>query len=180
MARPSFATLGPEGSNHDLVLRAYLDREGLNAGLVFCADFEAALAACAEGVADRLFICAAHGRCGHVIGRAQYGLGLKISDVFLSESQPLAILHRQERPRTIALHPATRSYADLGLYEEVIEVASTVAAAEGLMAGRWDAALTAARMAQNGLTIAQTISAPRDAWLVLGGAEKAPVWTLSD
>ncbi len=178
MTEPTFGTLGPEGSNHDLVLRAHLKRNGITARIVLFESFESALEACTTGAVDRLFICAAHGQCADVIGKAQYSLGLKITDVFLVESQPLAILHRVENPKSIALHPATRSYADLDGYDEVIEVASTVAAAEGLQAGTWDAALTAERFAGNGLTIAQAIAPPRDAWLVLGGPETVRVWTL--
>ena len=76
------------------------------------------------------------------------------------------------------MHPATRVYADLGSYEEVNEVTSTVAAANGLKEGAWDAALTATRFAEDGLVIAQDIPAPRDAWLVLGGSARSPVWGL--
>ncbi|WP_100164562.1 hypothetical protein [Pseudooceanicola lipolyticus] len=178
MASSTFATLGPEGSNHHLVLQAYLEREEIAATPLLCDDFGAVLQACTRDAADHIFICAAHGRCGEVVGAAQYKLGLKITDVFVAESQPLAILHRKERPRSIALHPATREYASLSAYEEVIEVSSTVAAAEGLRAGAWDAALTATRFAGDGLTIARHIPPPRDAWLVLGGVDRSTVWKL--
>ena len=180
MAEPVFATLGPAGSNHDLVLQAYLSRSNLAARILLCEDFEAVLQACTEARASRILICAAHGSCGHVVGTAQYRLGLKITDVFLAESQPLAILHRTTAPETIALHPATRNYAALDGYTRVIEVGSTVAAAKGLINGEWDAALTAARFATHDLKVAQTIDPPRDAWLVLGGDDRAAVWTLGE
>ena len=46
-----------------------------------------------------------------------------------------------------------------------------VAAAEGLLAGKWPSALTAARFAEEGhLRIDRHIPPPRDAWLVLGHA----------
>ncbi|MEX0340913.1 MAG: hypothetical protein AB3N11_17965 [Arenibacterium sp.] len=178
MDRLKFATLGPEGSNHHLVLNAYLARENLVADMHLCDDFDAVLEACMRGAANRIFICTAHDRCGHVVGAAQYRLGLKITDVFISESQPLAILHRTDRPTSIALHPATRGYTDLSAYRDVIEVASTVAAADGLRTGAWDAALTAARFAEDGLTVVKTLPPPRDAWLVLGGADRAAIWAL--
>ena len=178
MADAAFATLGPAGSNHDLVLQAYLAREEIGAGITYCEDFDEALAACAWGRSNRIFICAAHHSCGHVVGVAQYRLGLSISEVFLAESQPLAILHRIARPQTIALHPATRDYADLNAYETVLEVASTVAAGEGLAKGQWDAALCPARFKAEGFTIERQIAPPRDAWLVLGGDATQPVWRL--
>lgn len=178
MARPNFATLGPEGSNHDLVLQDYLDRENVIANRLLFKDFDTVLKACEGGTTDRIFICAAHSSCAQVVGTAQYQLDMKISDVFVCESQSLAILHRTEFPKSIALHPATREYANLGAYRDVIEVSSTVEAAEGLRAGQWDAALTAADYADDDLTIALNISPPRDAWLVLGGDEKSPIWKL--
>ena len=172
------ATLGPKGSNHDLVLQGYLARESISATILLCADFEEALSACAGQSADCIMICAAHPSCGHIVGAAQYRLGLFITDVFVSESQKLAIVHRTEPARTIALHPATRSYTDLSAYTHVIEVSSTVAAGEGLRAGKWDAALTTTRFAKDGRRIAQHIPPPRDAWLVLGGEDRTSVWSL--
>jgi len=179
MTRSIFATLGPSGSNHDLVLQEYLRREDIVAGRLLCVDFDATLEACADGAADRIFICAAHDSSGHIVGAAQYKLDLKITHVFISESQPLAILHRVNRPKSIALHPATREYTSLSAYHHVIEVNSTVAAAEGLIAGEWDAALTASRFAGDDFVIVKNVSSPRDAWLVLGGDDRSPIWTLS-
>ena len=169
MTNPVYATLGPAGSNHDLVLGAYLAREDIAATQLLCDDFDDALEACKSGHAHRIMICAAHPSCGFVIGTAQYKLNLKIADVFLSESQALAILSSVETPKTIGLHPSTRSYTDLSAFETVIEVSSTIEAAKGLKAGKWEAALTAARFADETSTLLQNIDPPRDAWLVLGG-----------
>lgn len=179
MSATKYVTLGPAGSNHDLVLRDYLRREDLTGAALLCDDFDRALEACACGAAHRILICAAHGDCGRVVGVAQYRFNLRVTDVFLAESQPLAILHKADKPKSIALHPATRTYADLSDYDEVIEVASTVAAAEGLAKGDWDAALTAVRFATAEMTVAHQISPPRDAWLVLGGEDRREVWTLA-
>lgn len=164
-----FATLGPKGSNHDFVLRRYLRHLDLAAGVKLCTDFDEALNACETGKANRILICAAHGSCPHVVGTAQYSLGLTISDVFISASQPLAILTHVDRPISIALHPSTRPYTSLTSFERVIEVGSTVEAAEGLRARKWDAALTAARFASGDIRTLEDIAAPLDAWLAIGG-----------
>lgn len=179
MGDPVFATLGPSGSNHDLVLNDYKTCNQIAGEVRLCPDFDEVLQICATGEADHILICAAHGSCAKVVGEAQYRLGLKITDVFICESQPLAILHRAETPTSIGLHPATRSYADLSSYDRVFDVASTVEAAAGLRDGRWDAALTARRFADSDLKLVKAIGPPRDAWLVLSRTEKMPVRTLS-
>ena len=174
-----FAKLEPEGSNHALVLQNYLACAAITGKRLLYPEFDTALVACALGRSNRLLICAAHASSVHVVGMAQNQLGMKITDVFLSESQPIAILHCTRRPQTIALHPATRDYADLNIYAEVVEVTSTVAAAEGLIPGRWDAAPTAVRFAGDGMTVAQHFSPLRDAWFVLSGEDWSPVWRLT-
>ncbi|MEO1143723.1 MAG: hypothetical protein AAFW66_15510 [Pseudomonadota bacterium] len=178
MAKPTFATLGPEGSNHDLILQDYIDREKMPADRLLFEDFNNVLKACETGAANHVLICAVHNSCSKVVARAQYQLDMKITDVFVSESQLLAVLHRTANPRSLALHTATREYTNISSYENVIEVSSTVEAAEGLRAGKWDAALTAARFQSGELTKVLDIPPPRDAWLILGGKDKCPIWTL--
>lgn len=167
----TYATLGPPGTNHDLVLRTYLQAKSNDTTIELYDDFDAALAACAAGQATHLVICAAHPDVGRIVSAAQYAHGILLIDSFIAESQPLAILTGKgiPNPRTIALHPATREYADLSQYQTVHQVASTVAAYEGLQQGRWDSALTAARFASEAdVVITTRIAPPRDAWLILG------------
>ena len=168
------ATLGPAGSNHEMVACRYCRARGApEADILLCGDFTEALEAFAAGNAGYVLICAVHPDCADVVGRGQYELGLDILDMFIAESQPLAILTRTDAPEpgTIALHPATESYTDLSAWDEKIHVSSIVAAAEGLLAGKWPSALTAARFAEEGhLRIDRHIPPPRDAWLVLGHA----------
>ncbi|MET1415245.1 hypothetical protein ABVF61_23430 [Roseibium sp. HPY-6] len=104
---------------------------------------------CVQRDATHLMICAAHPAASETVALAQYSHGILLTDTFIATSEPLAVLRRSDANsmRTIALHPATRPYTPLSEFEDVIEVASTVAAFEGLLQGKWDSALTQRRYA---------------------------------
>lgn len=165
-----YVTLGPEGTNHDFVLRNYLHERGSRARVIHAPDATRMLEHCVHGDATHLMICAAHPAAAETVAKAQYAHGILLTDTFIATSQPLAILSRSavEHPRTIALHPATRSYTSLAEFDEVIEVSSTVAAFEGLRKSNWDCALTLRRYADTGdVKMVRSVDAARDAWLVL-------------
>lgn len=165
-----YATLGPEGTNHDFVLRNHLRERRIKAQILYAADASGMLGRCVEGDATHLMICAAHPDAAEMVAIAQYVHGILLTDTFIASSAALAVLRRSdiERPKTIALHPATRPYTTLSEFDEVIEVKSTVAAFEGLLQGKWDSALTQHRYADaEGVVIVRPIEAARDAWLVL-------------
>ncbi|MEM9603544.1 MAG: hypothetical protein AAGA11_11820, partial [Pseudomonadota bacterium] len=142
-----YATLGPEGTNHDTVLRAWLSAADTAAKIALHDDLTDALAACAGGTADHVFLCAAHPAASRLVSEAQYKHGILLSHCFIAESQPLALLCRSDTVTldTVALHPATRHYTDLAAFDSVFEVNSTVEAYRGMLDGRWPCALTAAR-----------------------------------
>ncbi|WP_434052219.1 MAG: hypothetical protein RDA78_23630 [Roseibium sp.] len=163
-------TLGPEGTNHDFVLRNHLRERGCRARILHAADASSMLAHCVRGDASHMMICAAHPDAAETVAIAQYAHGILLTDIFIAESYPLAILSRAdiETCRTIALHPATRPYTSLSLLDEVFELTSTVAAFEGLLQGKWDSALTQRRYAENeAVKMVRPVDAARDAWLVL-------------
>lgn len=165
-----YVTLGPEGTNHDFVLRNYLHERGSRARVIHATDAARMLEHCVRGDATHLMICAAHPAAAETVATAQYAHGILLTDTFIATSQPLAILTRSavEHPRTIALHPATRSYTSLSEFDEIIDVMSTVAAFEGLLQGNWDSALTLRRYAETGdVKMVRPVDAARDAWLVL-------------
>lgn len=165
-----YVTLGPEGTNHDFVLRNHLRERSSAARVIHAPDAKAMLAYCVRGEATHMMICAAHPEAAEIVATAQYAHGILLTDTFIAASEPLAILSRSdaECPGTIALHPATRPYTSLSEFDKVIEVRSTVAAFEGLQRGEWDCALTQRRYAgTRGLKLVRTIDAARDAWLVL-------------
>ena len=163
-----FATLGPAGSNHAFVLERYLTRHyarnseqhatGAAAGRssgrsgaraiggiqtrlfpAFPDAFEALLA----GQVDRVLQCTAHFSHAECVGRFMHR-AFPV-DTFIASSRPLALLASTSvaKPRTVALQPATRHYTDLTAFAEQIEVETVVAAAEGLLAGSFDAAICA-------------------------------------
>ncbi|WP_299471188.1 hypothetical protein [uncultured Roseibium sp.] len=165
-----YVTLGREGTNHDFVLRNHLRERRSKAQILYAADASGMLERCVKGDATHLMICAAHPDAAEMVAIAQYVHGILLTDTFIASSEALAVLRRSdiERPRTIALHPATRPYMTLSEFDEVIEVNSTVAAFEGLLQRNWDSALTQRRYANaNGVMIVRPIEAARDAWLVL-------------
>jgi hypothetical protein len=168
----AFATLGPAGSNHELVTRRYADFLGLgSARIELVVEFAAAVELLRDGRVDCIVQCAAHPDVAWTIGANR--AFLFVIDTFVAPGRPLAILTRADvaTPSTIAFHPATRSYANLDRWEHRVEEQSTVAVAEGLLSGRYDSGITALEVVDahpGRLRIDATIGAVDDAWLVYG------------
>ncbi|WP_111413899.1 hypothetical protein [Billgrantia lactosivorans] len=171
------ATLGPEGSNHLLVLRRYLDARGpAGAEIRPFADFPAAFAALVAGEVDRVLQCTAHFSHADCVGR--YMHRAFPVDVFVAGSHPLALLARRgvDSPRRVARQPATRYYTDLSGFEEEIDAATTVAVAEGLLAGRFEAGICALEVLEQHpreLRLIEALGPALDVW-VLYGTEPLP------
>ena len=139
-----FATLGPAGSNHALVLRRYVERRGYQgARIQLFETFDAAFAALLEGRVDRLLQCTAHFSHAEWVGRSMHR-AFPV-DAFVAASRPLALLARHEvaTPRCVGLQPATRHYTDLSRFAEQRELPTIVDVAEALLAGELDAGLCA-------------------------------------
>lgn len=138
------ATLGPEASNHMLVLGRYLEARGLaEAEVRLFDDFPAAFAALAAGEVDRVLQCTAHFSHADCVGR--YMHRVFPVDVVIAGSHPLALIARRDiaAPRQVARQPATRYYTDLSRFIEQVDAPTTVAVAEGLLAGRFEAGVCA-------------------------------------
>ncbi len=174
MNPPVFVTLGPAGTNHDQVTRTYLAFRDLAASpVLFVEDFDDALALVDHGDADYILICGVHPQCAATVGKGSFAHGIHVMDVFISPSQPLAIVSRIgiEAPRSLALQPATESYTDLSAWPEKVYEGSILAVAEGLLAGRWDSGITLLKIAEENpdrLRVDRPIGSPDDPWLVLG------------
>jgi hypothetical protein len=170
-----FVTLGPDGTNHDLVTRRYLTFHGLHSASVALAfDFDAALALMAAGEADHMIQCAVHPALGRIVAEAHFRHGISIIDTFISPSHPLAIIARQDVsvPSTLALHAATRDYVDLSEWPELIDAPATAEVATGLLEGRYEAgicALSLAREHPERFRVLQDLGTVDDAWVVFGG-----------
>ncbi|MDP6708376.1 MAG: hypothetical protein QF893_18690 [Alphaproteobacteria bacterium] len=170
----TFATLGPSGSNHELVTRAYLRFHGLDdEEIVLVESFAKALALMAAGEVAHEIQVAVHPETTETVARAHFRHGIHVIDTFISASHPLAILTRQEvaRPRTLALQPATKEYADTSRWETFIPETSTATVAAGLLAGRYDSGLTWAHLADQHpgrFRIDEEIGTVDDPWIVYG------------
>lgn len=165
-----FATLGPTGSNHELVLGRYLRARGLEEARIQLFDaFPPAFEALAAGEADYVLQVTAHPTHSDCVGR--YMHRAFIVDTFIAASKPLAILTRTdvEKPASLGLQPATRHYADLSAWSTQIEEPSIVKVAEGLLEGRYDSGITAEEIADRHpgrLRIDRPLGAALDAWVL--------------
>lgn len=169
-----FATLGPEGSNHELVTRHYLSLHGLSgAELLLIDDFEAGLSLMTEGKINHMVQAAAHSQTAAILATAYFRHQIHAVDSFIAPSHPLAILTRSEvgTPLTLALQPATRDYADLSRWPALIEESSTVAVGLGLLAGRYDSGITMLELAEahpGRFRVEAELGTVDDPWIVYG------------
>ena len=171
---PIFVTLGPVGTNHEMVTKAYADfRELWDTQVLLVDDFIDALDMVATGKADYLLICGVHPQFAAIVGKGSFVSGVHVVDVFISASQPLGIVSRKDvvQPKTIALQPATASYADLSAWPEKIHVGSIIEVADGILEGRFDSGLTNLKVAHENpdiLRIERELGSPDDPWIVMG------------
>ena len=172
--RPRFVTLGPAGTNHDLVTRNYQAFHGLaDAEVVLVDDFGEGLAMLAARQADFMVQVAVHPDCAATVSKAHFDHGIHIVDVFISPSRELGILTRAEvaRPKRLALQPATSGYADLSAWPEHVPAGSIMRVAESLLDGTVDSGLTALELAERHperFRIDAVIGTVDDPWLVYG------------
>ncbi len=171
---PRFITLGPLGTNHDLVTRRYIAfRDLTEARIDYVENFLVGLEMIYACDADFMVQAAVHPDCASIIAQAHFTYGIHLVDTFISPSKPLAILTRVEveDPKSLALQPATRDYADLSPWLEHIPVGSIVRVAEGLLAGRYDSGLTSLELAEQHpgrFRVEQDLGSVDDPWLVFG------------
>ena len=107
-------TLGPQGTNHDLVAQRYLRHVGATAhDLLLADDFDTAASHLLDGRAQAMLQCAAHPDVARIVGT--HAGRLHVVDSFIAPGQPLALLVRTDvaQPSSVGLHPATRHYTDL-------------------------------------------------------------------
>ncbi|MCE9680926.1 hypothetical protein [Halomonas alkalisoli] len=167
-----FATLGPEGNNHVLVLRRYLEARGpADAEVRLFDDFPAAFAALVAGEVGRVLQCTAHFSHADCVGR--YMHRVFPVDVFVAGSHPLALLARRDiaEPRRVARQPATRYYTDLSSFDEEIDAPTTVAVAEGLVEGRFEAGICARQVLEqhpDELRLIEELGPALDVWVLYG------------
>lgn len=171
---PVFVTLGPAGTNHELVTKNCLSFRGLeHASVNLIDDFYEGLEMMSDDRADFMLQAAVHPDCAGVVAKAHFKYGVSVIDTFISPSKELAIVTRKEieQPKTLALQPATAGYADLSGWSELIHVSSIMRIAEGLLEGCYDSGLTTLEFAEKHperLRIDVRIGTVDDPWVVYG------------
>jgi len=175
MAAPTpfvFATLGPEGSNHEINVRRYLAFRGLSHARVDCLpDFDLAFEHLLDGRADFVVQACLHPQVGACIGR--HHPRCRLVDCFLGPTAPMGVLThaQQEAPRTLGLMPSTRVYFDASRWPTQVELSSGPEVARLLLAGDIDSGFTDLSLADRhpGLfRIELDVGAVDMAWLVYG------------
>lgn len=173
-AGPVFVTLGPSGTNHELVTRNYLAFRGIEPARFHLIDeFHEGLKMMADGRADFMVQVAVHPDCADIVATAHFEYGIHVVDAFISPSKDLGVLTRKEveTPKSLALQPATRNYVDLERWEEFIHVSSIMRIAEGLLGGKYDSGLTTLELAEqhpDRLRVDVRIGTVDDPWIVFG------------
>ena len=169
----TFATLGPSGTNHELVTKRYIDFHRIGgARIVFVDDFAVAADDLLNGRIDYIIQCAVHPDTPKTMG-AHYK-SMFVVDTFISPSKELAVLTRKsvETPTSIGLlRPATESYADLSRWTHRFHENSIPFVFEKMLAGEYDSGLVYLEYASQHpdlFRIDEVIGSPDDAWIVYG------------
>ena len=171
---PYFVTLGPAGTNHELVTGKYLEYRGLkNAQIKLIDDFLVGLAMINNGTADYMIQVAVHPECANVVATAHFEYGIHVIDTFISPSKELGIVTRRDikTPKTLALQPATIKYINVKKWEKLVYVNSIMHIPEGLLNGKYDSGLTtleAAEKHKDQLRVDVQVGTVDDPWLVYG------------
>jgi hypothetical protein len=143
---PTFVTLGPTGTCHERAVVNYARFQGLaddEYEIAFITDFFDGL----DQIRDRddafLIQCSAHPGV-HEVTERNYD-EVFVVDTFIYPTKALAILSRRDLdgpPRSLGIVEATEGYVDLSEWEVKVPQISKPLAAEGLLRGDFDAALT--------------------------------------
>jgi hypothetical protein len=167
----TFATFGPQGTNHERVTNDYIGFHGIeNARIELVSNFEQATKGLLGGDYDFVVQCAVHPETPETMGsnfRRMFAV-----DSFISRSKELAVLTRKEvkKPRTIGLlSPATESYIDPGQYETLIPGISLPIIFDNLLNGAYDSAIVYLEYAEqfpDRVRVDQVIGSPDDVWIV--------------
>ena len=168
-----FATLGPAGTNHELVTRRFLDFHGIaDARIELVSDFKEAIAGLRDGSFDYVVQCAVHPDTPATLGenfRDVFAI-----DSFIAPSKPLAVLTRKDvaTPRSIGLlRPSTEGYIDVSRWDALHSGPSIPVIFDGLLDGRYDSALVYQEYAESypdRVRIDEVIGSPDDVWIVYG------------
>ncbi|WP_027967130.1 hypothetical protein [Halomonas halocynthiae] len=170
-----YATLGPTGSNHELVLKRYLRHThntpptSAPSSIQLFNNFNAAFDALLTGKVDRVLQCSAHVSHSECVGRFMHR-AFPV-DTFIAGSRPLALLarHSATLPTRVGLQPATRHYTDLSAFAEQVEMPTIVDVANGLLSAQFDAGICALETQQRHpetLRLIKNLGPALDVWIL--------------
>jgi hypothetical protein len=168
-----FATLGPAGTNHELVTRRFIDFHQLKSARIELVDrFTQAIAGLRRGNFDYVVQCAVHPDTPHTLG-ANFRDVFAV-DAFISPSRDLAVVTRKDvmQPKSIGLvSPSTDNYVDWTRWTEKHAGPSIPVIFENLLNGQYDSALVYlddAKKFPDRVRVDEIIGSPDDVWIVYG------------
>lgn len=165
------ATLGPAGTNHEMVTCRYMHFHDLaDFEITLVDDFSEAVQMLRGGEVDLIVQCAVHPAASETMGAAFHEVF--VVDCFIADSQELGILTRRdvEKPRSLGLlMPSTADYTDVSRWEEHRNIPSLPIIFDKLMAGEIDSGLVYTSYAEKQpdvLRVDEVIGSPDDVWIV--------------
>jgi hypothetical protein len=174
MARPTFITLGPEGTDHERATLAYIDFLGLKG----YAELELVDDLADEGIQrvhdepnSFLLQCSAHLEVH--LATERYPQKVVVGDTFIFPTRDLSLLVREgvDDPETIALVPATHGYTDLSKWKRVVNEQSKPVISRKLVEGEYDAGITFTELADKHpgvFRIAENYGEVDTTWIIYG------------
>jgi hypothetical protein len=172
VTRPTFITLGPEGTCHENALKHYLEFQGI-------ADYELSLTEDLLGAIGRvreeqntfLVQCSAHVQVHLVTER--FHTEVFVIDTFIYPTKELGLVLRNdvEQHKSLGIVSATRGYLDLSRFETIIDQPSKPVVARNLLDGKFDAGLTHVHYAEEHpeqLRLVEYYGAVDTTWVVYG------------
>jgi hypothetical protein len=172
MTRPTFITLGPQGTCHENALLHYLEFQGITSfDTVLVGDLLEAIVQVRDRPNTYLVQCSAHVQVHLVTER--YHTDVFVIDTFIYPTKELGLLVRTDvtEPKSLGIVSATRGYLDLAPWETIIDEPSKPVVAANLLAGRYDAGLTHVHHASEHperLRLVEYYGAVDTTWVVYG------------
>jgi hypothetical protein len=176
MTRPTFITLGPEGTCHENALLHYLEFQSLlDFEIVLVEDLLGAIGQVRDQPNTFLVQCSAHVQVHLVTER--YHEDVFVIDSFVYPTKELSLLVRRdvEHAKSLGIVSATRGYLDLSPWETVIDEPSKPVVARHLLEGRYDAGLTHLHHATENpdtLRVVEVYGAVDTSWVVYGARKR--------
>ena len=176
MSRPTFITLGPQGTCHENALLHYLEFQGLEEfEIVLVEDLLGAIGQVREQPNTFLVQCSAHVQVHLVTER--YHEEVFVIDTFIYPTKELGLVIRTDvdDPKSLGIVSATRGYLDLSPWETIIDEPSKPVVARHLLEGHYDAGLTHVHHAAERpemLRLLEYYGAVDTTWVVYGARKR--------